>query len=787
MQKSLKRTLSLILAVVMVCAVLTVAPFTAGAAKNSYSGTIGEAGSQVKWSLDISSGVFRVQPVGLYGLMPDFDYPGSENPAPWVQYSDSIKQVVISSGVSYIGAYSFSCCENLSKITIEHGGNLENDRSIGENAFYSCKKLSSVDIPYNFKRIEDYAFSQCEGLQSVTFSTGTIPSTQPVRLNYIGSNAFYYCNLKKIEIPATVETIESGAFSGNYSLELVTVWSNTVSLDDYPFEYSNIKFFQCYENSPAAEYAANNIDSYRVKYIKSGDAVVSFDAKGGSGEPESGTSLYRKYTIPADTPTYGERFFMGWDISPNAEYALFEPGYEYTIASDVTLYAVWHNVVQFYDGDTLIYTYSGDNYSENYYDDYIMKGIILPEKPGKALKGFYNVQNPGEEDEKYYYLNGSSWSSINPVDSSTDFSDGVCKLYAQWVDAPKVLGTTVSLDGVIQMNFYVDFGDGFENWETNEPEAVDIDVEINREGQSSTNRPCTKSDVDGMVNTKKYSVGVYAKEMADTVTISISCYPGGEWDNPITLQKNYSVKEYLEAVASEADTLDPENAEGLRNLCYATLNYGAAAQKQFNHNTDNLANENVPDDYQATAVPANLAVDEGSKADFSEFGMQYYASSLGLFEDTSYAICFEKIEGEDVYANIGENALGSSKVGTAYGENEDGSTYEHDMNAYFIQNIPASDILNDFEVTFSVYIYEHFDDNGSWVDGHNEEKTYTFSPKTYIAKVLSNAGVDPDYADGTINQNGDTNNVKEDQSTSNLVNTVRAIYDYSVKASAYFK
>ena len=55
---------------------------------------------------------------------------------------------------------------------------------IGENAFRSCSKLTSISIPATVTRIEDKAFYGCTGLTSLIV---------PDNVTSIGKNAFYAC------------------------------------------------------------------------------------------------------------------------------------------------------------------------------------------------------------------------------------------------------------------------------------------------------------------------------------------------------------------------------------------------------------------------------------------------------------------------------------------------------------------------------------------------------------------------------------------------------------------
>jgi hypothetical protein len=77
-------------------------------------------------------------------------------------------------------------------------------KSIGEDAFYFCDRLSFVAIPDSVTCIEDYTFGSCLALTNVTFGNA---------LKRIGWAAFLGCeNLTSVTVPASVEYIEDWAF-----------------------------------------------------------------------------------------------------------------------------------------------------------------------------------------------------------------------------------------------------------------------------------------------------------------------------------------------------------------------------------------------------------------------------------------------------------------------------------------------------------------------------------------------------------------------------------------------
>ena len=153
----------------------------------SYAETItGDCGKNVKYSFDKDNGNFTISGSGP---MTDYDYPN--NLSPWCQYEYkiNIKSVVISEGVTTVGAYAFFGCVGLMSITIP-----ANVSFIGEGALFKSSNLKSVTIPES--------------------------------VEYIGEWAFYFSGLTSINIPENVTYIGYGAFGSCTSMTSINVSPN---------------------------------------------------------------------------------------------------------------------------------------------------------------------------------------------------------------------------------------------------------------------------------------------------------------------------------------------------------------------------------------------------------------------------------------------------------------------------------------------------------------------------------------------------------------------------------
>lgn len=162
----------------------------------------------ISWSLS-ADGVLTI-----YGTGKMHDYSLS-NEAPWYPQKDSIKKVVISSGITSIGDRSFERYSNITSVTMPNS-----ITSIGNYTFSYCTSLTSITISGSVTSIGERAFFACGNLTSVIIPNGV------TKIEY---NAFGYCgNLTSLTIPNSVTIIEDIAFEGCIFLTSIT-YNGTMS------------------------------------------------------------------------------------------------------------------------------------------------------------------------------------------------------------------------------------------------------------------------------------------------------------------------------------------------------------------------------------------------------------------------------------------------------------------------------------------------------------------------------------------------------------------------------
>lgn len=204
----IKRISAIILAL---CMLLVIAP-TAYPEEVPTSGSCGE---NTTWSY-----AGNCLYINGTGDMASYSYSSS---VPWYYYRDNIQRIQISSGVTSIGDYAFSCCSKAVSANIS-GSSV---KKIGSSAFSDCSKLMVVSLPRSLQEIESYAFGWCSALSSITL---------PNSLRKIGAFAFSGCSaISSLSLPSQLETIEDNAFFNCKGLESFTIPRGVTTLGDSVF------------------------------------------------------------------------------------------------------------------------------------------------------------------------------------------------------------------------------------------------------------------------------------------------------------------------------------------------------------------------------------------------------------------------------------------------------------------------------------------------------------------------------------------------------------------------
>jgi len=193
------------------------------------------------------------------------------------------------------------------------------------------------------------------------------------------------------------------------------------------------------EYQPGAEYTVNeDVTLYAVWKLKTYN--VTYDSVGGENAPEAQVKYYFENLVLSETvPEKTGYDFLGWATSENGE-PEYQPGAEYTVNEDVTLYAVWklktYNVT--YD------TVGGENAPEaqvKYYFENLVLSETVPEKAGYNFVGW--ATSPDGEVE---YAPGDEYTVNEDVVLCAVWirnGSGTCGFNLKW----QIYGTELRITG----------------------------------------------------------------------------------------------------------------------------------------------------------------------------------------------------------------------------------------------------------------------------------------------------------------------------------------------------
>ena len=220
----------------------------------------------------------------------------------------TIPETVTYNGITYsvtsIGDEAFYDCRYLTSITIPNSVT-----SIGNYAFYVCSWLTSITIPNSVTSIGDEAFGGCSSLTSITI---------PNSVKSIGDYAFAYCSsLTSITIPNSVTSIGYAAFAYCSSLTSINVDTNNpnyCSIDGVLFNKDKTTLIQYPIGNTRTEYTIPNsvtsIGEYAFYYCSSLTSITIPNSVTSIGEfAFAGCYSLISITIPNSVTSIGEGAF----------------------------------------------------------------------------------------------------------------------------------------------------------------------------------------------------------------------------------------------------------------------------------------------------------------------------------------------------------------------------------------------------------------------------------------------------------------------------------------------
>lgn len=258
-------------------------------------------------------------------------------------------------------------------------------------------------------------------------------------------------------------------------------------------------------------------------------------------------------------------------------------------------------------------------------------------------------------------------------------------LYAVWGDPTGInmVGYTVSFEGKIGMNFYIQIPD-----DVLEDEEAYIEFTL-PDNPSVT----TKVMISDIKESTKLAYGknchivqcsVAAKEM--TSDINMRLYLG---DGTISREYVYTVWEYANYIINNPQSYSEEAV----NMVKAMLNYGGYAQTYFDYKTENLANKGVTLESMSSVTTATFGDAYDANVTGGVTGISYYGSSILLESETSIRHYFVLEDGyaiDDYMFAVVNGEVLQAQYSTKY-------------NMYFvdINNIAAKDIDNMYQLSIS--------------------------------------------------------------------------------------
>jgi hypothetical protein len=255
----------------------------------------------------------------------------------------SLSSITLSTRLTAISPSAFYLCSSLEHITIP-----DSVTSIGMAAF-GGSHLRSIDIPGSVETIDSYAFNGLTTLTSVTLHDG---------LKTISDGAFVTSGIAAVTIPKTVTSIGQNAFAGCNGLSSVTILGAATDLDSGAFAgcpglhkvtslietgYYSTAFSTSLLTDGIYGFAGTTTQTYAAANSVPFHALykIVFESGSGTAVPWDYAEMDGTISEPAD-PTLSGHVFGRW--YPTAACDTSPVTFPYTVKGTATLYAKWTEI-----------------------------------------------------------------------------------------------------------------------------------------------------------------------------------------------------------------------------------------------------------------------------------------------------------------------------------------------------------------------------------------------------------------------------------------------------------
>lgn len=218
-------------------------------------------------------------------------------------YCLALAAVTLPDNVTSIGNYAFYNCLSLSAINIPAKVTF-----IGENAFFGCKALASVNIPKSLTEIGTSAFGYCNGLTSINITDVaawcniTFESSSSNPLTYAHKLCLNGEEIKNLDIPESVTSIENFTFSGCTSLTSISFPESLTNIGRSAFaDCTGLTQINCHAVQPPtiSSDSFSNVDVASVLLLVPGDSEGQY----------SNHSIWGQFMVESENGTYAKESY----------------------------------------------------------------------------------------------------------------------------------------------------------------------------------------------------------------------------------------------------------------------------------------------------------------------------------------------------------------------------------------------------------------------------------------------------------------------------------------------